>query len=816
MSCLEQKKSSVTRHASKRIILCIACAALVIGVHDLAVAKRSKLLDNPLLTRAPILFVVRPQYKPDHHNTATIFQTGEINTNSYQSGGLLKTIDVKTGKVTTLVDAGPQGSIRDPEVSFDGRKILFSMRKSIDDDYHIYEVNADGSNLRQLTSLPGVFDIDPMYLPNGDIIFSSSRDSKFCMCNRHIMGNLHRMEGDGANIYQIGRNTLFEGHPSLLTNGQILYDRWEYVDRNFGDAQGLWTVNPDGTNHFIYWGNNIGSPGGVIDARAIPDTQNVVAILGNCHDRPWGALAIIDRRKGVDSPEAILQTWPADAKKLINPNGNCDDFMKVYPRYEDPYPLDSEHFLCSRMTGNGEQMGIYLVDTDGNETLLHAEGPGCFDPMPLTPRDMPVMRPTQRNFNDKVGYFYLQDVYVGTHMEGVKRGEVKYLRILETPEKRTWTRTSWQGQGIHCPAINWHSFETKVVWGIVPVEEDGSAYFEAPTDRFIFFQALDENKMAVQSMRSGTIIQPGERQGCIGCHEDRVSNTIATSTNKIPLAMGREPSRMFGLRSTPHAISFQQDIQPIFDRACVECHDWGQPAGEKLALCGDRSLAFSASYHDLWALDYTGGVGAGPASHIQAKGWGSHASRLIKTIRDDGMVAGLPATSDKTPTQEAHKDVKLTPREFEALVTWIDANATYYPTYDAAYENTPTGRSPLTNEEVIRLEELTQTKFVIGNGRGASFRTKLSFDRPERSPCLANLKPDSKEYQEALQLIKQGQARLAEQPRADMPNFKPSARHQKWIDKHLQLRQREAENRRAIHEGRKVYDPGVGSDATKS
>ncbi|NTV37822.1 MAG: hypothetical protein HGA82_01285, partial [Anaerolineales bacterium] len=94
-----------------------------------------------------------------------------------------------------------------------------------------------------------VDDLDPLYLPDGSIVFSSTREPKYCMCNRHIMANLFRMDADGANIHQIGKSTLFEGHGTLMPDGRILYDRWEYVDRNFGDAQGLWTVNPDGTSH---------------------------------------------------------------------------------------------------------------------------------------------------------------------------------------------------------------------------------------------------------------------------------------------------------------------------------------------------------------------------------------------------------------------------------------------------------------------------------------------------------------------------------------------------------------------------------------
>ncbi|MHC4657117.1 MAG: TolB family protein, partial [Planctomycetota bacterium] len=395
--------------------------------------QHQALIDNPLVSGRPILFVMRRQYKSDHHNTATMFQTGEINTKSFQGGGALKTIDfAEGGKITTLIESS-EGLIRDPEVHFNGEKIIFSMRNNIRDDYHIYEINADGTGLKQLTSAPGVADFDPLYMPDDTIVFSSTREPKYCMCNRHIMGNLFRMDTDGANIHQIGKSTLHEGHAALMPDGRIIYDRWEYVDRNFGDAQGLWTVNPDGTNHCVYWGNNTWSPGGVIDARPIPGTQNVLSVFGSCHDRPWGALAIIDRRLGVDGRASVVRTWPASAINLVKEKGSTpgvygfDNFQKVKPKYEDPYPLNDKYFLCSRMTGRGELMGIYLIDVFGNEILLHPEQPGCYDPMPLGPQPRPLIIPSRRNFRDEPGYLYVIDVYQGTHMQGVKRGTIKYL-----------------------------------------------------------------------------------------------------------------------------------------------------------------------------------------------------------------------------------------------------------------------------------------------------------------------------------------------------------------------------------------------------
>ena len=237
----------------KRLLLTLlfSISILYIGMVQAQQSQGSLQLSDvakEVLAGKQILYIERDQYASDHHNTATLFQKGEINEAKFAPGSAMRIYDVDSGTTRTLIKL-ETGVVRDPEISFDGKRVVFSMRKNKDDGYHIYEMALDGSGLKQLTSADGVSDIDPLYLPNGDIIFTSTRQPKYCMCNRHIMGNLFRMESDGANITQIGVSTLFEGHSSLLSDGRILYDRWEYVDRNFGDAQGLWTVNPDGTKH---------------------------------------------------------------------------------------------------------------------------------------------------------------------------------------------------------------------------------------------------------------------------------------------------------------------------------------------------------------------------------------------------------------------------------------------------------------------------------------------------------------------------------------------------------------------------------------
>ncbi len=757
---------------------------------ELEALRREALLANPLVCGRPILFVVRKQYRKDHHNTATIFQAGEINEKSYGPPGLLKVIDLaKGGKVTTLVDPGPQGLARDPEVRYDGKKIVFSMRKGVKDGYYIYEVNPDGSGLKQLTSAPGVCDIDPLYLPDDHIVFTSTREPKFCMCNRHIMGNLFRMEPDGSNIHQIGKSTLFEGHPTMTPGGLILYDRWEYVDRNFGDAQGLWTCRPDGTAHVLFWGNNTNSPGAVIDARIIPGTGLALCLFASCHDKPWGSLAIVDRQRGMDGREPVIRTWPPEAIDQVG-RGNWDAFMKYWPRYEDPFPLDAKHFLVSRSLGKGrtERMGLYLVDRFGNEVLIHAEDPGCFDPMPIGPRPRPPVIPYARNFENGPGTFYVQNVYIGTHMEGVKPGSVKFLRVVESPEKRSWTKPPWNGQGQEAPGMNWHDFNNKRILGTVPVEADGSAYFECPSDRFVYFQLLDAEGKMVQSMRSGTMVQSGEQQGCTGCHEDRIAEVPPPAHS--PKALTKAPHKLDGWHGPARFFNYLTEVQPVFDKHCVSCHDFGKEAKSKISLAGDKTNFFNVSYTELWRKKLIKVVGAGPSALQQARSWGSHASRLTRYLQD-------------------HEGVKLTAEEKDRVITWMDINAPYYPVYESAYPANLAGRSPLDGKQIARLEKLTGARIGKMAGHNKNAGPQVSFDRPELSPCLRKLDKASDAYREALAIIRAGQAMLKRRPRADMAGFVPAEDGTKRQAFYVKRQEAETRSRKAIREGRKVKDPGL-------
>jgi hypothetical protein len=800
--CLKQTVSPMTR-----VIAAVALLSLLVTTSS---AQEPPAAGIPLLEGKTILFVVRHQYAPDHHATATLFQNGEINSQKFRGPGALKAIEfgAEGSRVRTLLEA-PDGVIRDPEVDPSGERVVFSMRREAGDDYHLYEIGVDGEGLRQITFLEGVSDIDPEWLPGGGIVFSSTRDYKFCQCNRHIMANLFRIDADGANVRRIGGSTLFEGHPHVMADGGILYDRWEYVDRHFGPSFGLWSVNPDGSGHALVYGNNAWSPGMIADARMVPNTRWIAVTLGSCHDRPWGALAILDPTRGSDGTAPILHSWPADLgrfldrKDVTDPSharsGRIDAFKGVNPKYEDPYPISSTQLLCSKQV-EGEEMGIFLLDTGGGEGLLHREKPGCYDPILVEVREAPPILAERRDLEEQEGTFYIADVYRGVGMEEVERGSIAALRVIEAPAKTAWTNTAWNIDATQAPAMNWNLTNNKRILGTVPVETDGSAYFYAPADTFLFFQLLDRTGRMVQSMRSGTLIRPGETIGCAGCHEPR--HTTAP-VGKTPIAMTRRASRLRGWYGAPRDFNYLTEVQPVFDRRCVECHDGGASAAGGLDLSGDLGLVFNTSYVALrsqspvrWAptdpaepKPLVKAVDDGPPQVLPAYAWGSTASRLVDVIL------------------EGHEGVELAEEELDRVITWIDMNAPYYGSYGSAYPDNPFGRSPLTSAELARLAELTGVPLGAGNTGAEKSGSQVSFTRPERSLCLAGLSEQGGvAYEEALGLIRTGSERLVRRPRGDQKGFIPGPLDRDRAEKAAALAEREERSRRAQASGERLRE----------
>ena len=740
---------------------------------------------------------MRPQYRSSYHAIDTLFHTDEANTRDFEGGGAMKLIDFADGgKTRTLLDV-PDGIARDPEVHFSGRKIVFALRRHAGEDWHIWEINADGTGLRQLTSAPGVCDFDPLYLPDDTILFSSTREPKYNQCSQDIAANLYRMESDGANIHQLDRNNLFNNQASLMDDGRILYARWEYVDRNFGDAHGLWTTTPDGANHSIFWGNNTAVPGAAYTAAADSGHRT-----GRLHLRaaPRPSLGRDGHHRSPTGRGRSRRRRPHVAGRrrstMCGSGADSTAIIPSKPSSSTPTPIRSatKYFLCSRMTGRGWEMGIFLVDVFGNEVLLHVEGRGCYDPMPLQAASASAADPLAARLRERGGLFLRAGRLPGHAHAGRQRGAVKSLRVVEAPEKRTWSPGKWFGQGYTAPGMNWHGLENKRILGTVPVEADGSAYFAVPAEKFVYFQLLDADGMMIHSH--------AQRRVRAARRKDRLHRLPRPSPGRAlarpampPLALQRPPSQLSGWQGEPRLFGFTAEVQPIFNRHCLECHDFGKDGAKKLVLAPDRDLTFNAAYIELWRKRYVHCVGAGPAEIQPAYAWGSHPSKLVQVLR-----AG-------------HHDVKLSPEELDRIITWVDLNAPYYPTYNCAHPESVSGRCPLTRPQLARLCNWSARRW---SGRTKARRSTAS--APARASWSASTGRNSArawptsrtradpKYREALALIQAGKEMLALHPEADRPGFVPCAEDQRREAKYAERRRIEQRNREAIRSGNRVYD----------
>ncbi|HYW78835.1 MAG TPA: hypothetical protein VE890_04625, partial [Thermoguttaceae bacterium] len=320
------------------------------------------ILDN--LDFEEIVFAVRQNGKDGHWYANFSYWSDRPERSMYSDHGKLCALNLKTGKARVILDA-PEGGVRDPQMHYDGQKILFSYRKDRQPYYHLYEINIDGTGLRQLTDGP-FDDIEPAYLPDGGIVFCSSRCNRMVQCFYVRVANVYRCDGDGRNIRALSANMEQDNTPWVLPDGRILYQRWEYIDRSQVQFHHLWTMNPDGTNQQVFFGNMYGGTV-MIDAKPIPGTQKVVASFSPGHGQPehMGYVTIVDPSQGPDARE--------NARRITDE-----------PLYRDPYPLSAKLFLAAN------EREIALMDDQGGIVTLYElpeqwsrDGANIQEPRPL-------------------------------------------------------------------------------------------------------------------------------------------------------------------------------------------------------------------------------------------------------------------------------------------------------------------------------------------------------------------------------------------------------------------------------------------------
>ena len=591
---------------------------------------------GPMAGVDEIVFAVR-QLGEDPHWYANFGPTLDHSRwRTYGHGGRLCRLNLITGELAVLLEDA-QGGIRDPVVHYDGRKVLFSYRRGGSPNYLLYEINTDGSGLRQLTDGP-YDDIEPIYLPDGQIMFVSSRCRRCVGCHTTDVAVLYCCDGDGGNIRILSSNDEHDNTPWVLPSGQVVYTRWEYVDRNQMAFHHLWITSPDGIRQTVFYGNM--HPGTtMIDAKPIPGSRKIVASFSPGHGIRGhdGTLTVVDPRGG------------PDRQSFARPISHSRD-------YRDPWAFSEEAFMAAcrtqivLMNGFGMTHVIYeLPEADVKAGLQ------CHEPRPLVPRRREPMISSAVDRREQTGRVLVLNIYRGRNMVGVQPGQINKLLILETlPKAMNFT-------GGMEPVSYGGAFTLKRILGTIPVEADGSAFAELPALRSLFFVALDENDMAVKRMQSFMTVMPGETTTCVGCHERRT--TAPQSRRADLMALRRPPSRISPIPDVPNVFDYPRDIQPILDRHCMPCHDDDRRDG-RISLSGDRGPVFSISYYTMTAThlvaDGRNGLGNRPPRSI-----GSSGSRLVKLL--DG----------------SHYEARLSPREQLMIRLWIDSGAAYPGTYAA-------------------------------------------------------------------------------------------------------------------------------------
>ncbi|MGQ9732926.1 MAG: HzsA-related protein, partial [Candidatus Zipacnadales bacterium] len=696
---------------------------------------------NPALDFDSLLFVKRhtQQTYPDvclNHMPWTSRPGGDICVLSPLS---------PTGTVTPLLRGalGP-GHVHGMDLSPDGKRVAFGyarrptpeppsqwldraaafVLRQQEEPIHIFEMDLAEGRPRQLTD--GEWsDLDPAYLPNGDIAFVSERCAASLQCNEYDKDetscNLYAVQPDTREVRRLTVSKDGDYLPHLLDNGLLAYTRWEYQERNWANIQSIWYVAPDGTGADALYKQHMNNPWALEEMRSIPHSHKLVAIATGHHTLPAGPVVIVDPHVGLNNPQGLTIVTPGTSP----PEGGMDG--DVVPEggvpganghYMTPWPLTDKHFLVSYTFGpqtdeNG--YALYLIDVHGTRELIYRDpNISCTTPIPWRARPRPLVPVGALDPIQERATCVVTDVYEG--LEGIERGAIKYLRIAR---RLQWPYNLKEGGHRYEPdvksvMVNWTPAQ---VIGTVPVERDGSAYFQVPAGIAVYFQALDENYMELRRMRSFINFQPGEFRSCAGCHETRA---VAPANVPSLQALRRPPSPWEPAPWGDKPVSFLRDIQPVFDSHCVACHSGLKPAGG-LDLSGGLTERYNRAYETINAAGLVARSNIGDDAQITAPlAFGSHKSKLIDVVRS------------------GHKGrVNLSDQEILKLIIWVDLNAPY----DAEFINKRPAVQPYNMAADVQLR---QTIEQIHTRRCASCHEPIAVSRldwidlraPERTRFL--------------------------------------------------------------------------------
>ena len=646
-----------------------ALAAVGAGASDAAervvkaCAKIDKMHSGQIAKLPPIVFIRRPMMSV---NAIAPFQYSAV-----KSSSICVFDPSKPNQPVRVIVSKPEFSIYDMSLSWDAKTIYFSAKSHAGG--HIYSVGANGRGLRQLTR--GAHDnISPAELPDGRIMFVSTRLGTYVQCQGRKSSNLFSMNFDGSEVRHLSANIDSDHTPRVMNDGKVLFSRWDYgIEKNVFARHALWAMNPDGTQFQLVFGNTIEDPAAFWKGRSIPGRPEIVCVLGPHHSYQAGMIGIVTTHFGPEAERGRGFRWITRELPVYGDRSYANGF-------QDPYPVNPKQFLIS-YGGDGGPNRLYLLDDCDNRKCVYEDPKlGCWYPMLLKARKVPPVIPPlskttpfvlrdpevrNRTPNDKnFGTLFVQDVYQGISAH-VKRGQAKSLMVIEQVQKSR--RMSGGEAWGHTPIIGRGTVHVRRVLGLVPVEKDGSAHFTAPALRSISLNLLDAEGKLLMRMGSDMHIMPGERRSCVGCHEIREKDMVP------PVTAGRRPIAAMRPPSTPKQpdwgtdglIDYIRVVQPVLDKYCIKCHAGATPKGG-VNLTSDRTRFFCQSYDSLVDRGLANFVNVFAQGHDDGTpiSEGSYTSKINKYI---------------DTKKHCKKEIPLADRQ--RIYTWIDANVPYYGSY---------------------------------------------------------------------------------------------------------------------------------------
>jgi len=623
------------------------------------------------------LFVLSDPFgdEPQAYNVLTnsVVESGRLAGQKLESGGFLSpelSYDGKTIYFAYVECTGPGGHIRHLDHANRGH---WSTGRC----YHVFSVATDGTGLAQLTD--GTWnDFDPCPLPNGRVAFISERRGGYLRCGRACPSyTVYDMKPDGSDIRVLSPHENNEWHPSVTHDGMIVYTRWDYVDRHGCTAHHPWIMTADGRDSRALHGNFAPRRERAdmeMDLRAVPGSHKFIGTATPHHGQAYGSLIMIDPRVPDDDGMAPV--------KRVTPDVHFPESQGGKQVYGTPWPLGEKYHLCvydaAMREGTAKQgtkhrkgnYGIYLVDAFGNKVLIHRSDVACLSPMPLrATKRPPVMPEKSQRLADappKQGTMAVIDVYKSLKPwpEGT---QIKALRIYQTFSMAVPSGGAPHETGRRVRSASDSVNLARRIIGTVPVEEDGSAYFTVPALKELYFQALDEDGLAVQSMRSATWVQPGEKLVCQGCHEPR--NPIPDQPRMTAMALKRPPSVPEPDVDGTNPFSYPRLVQPVLDRKCVACHEKGvdgkkgPPLDSGIVKLGGKGRtnvyrSYESLIHKYAFWNYGDSYRTIPGK------FGARASLLYPML------------------VKGHHGVELTEEEMHRITVWLDSVSNFYGVYE--------------------------------------------------------------------------------------------------------------------------------------